>query len=79
MNTLENTTEYLQEDEIDLRELWATVMKYKHEIVKFSAVVTILAFIYALSIPNSYKSSTLLAPQEQSKPSLGGGLAALAV
>jgi len=34
--------------------------------------------IYALSIPNSYKSHTLLAPQEQSKPALGGGLAALA-
>ena len=73
-----NMPEYIQEDEIDLKELWATVMKYKREIVKFSAVVTLLALVYALSIPNSYKSHTLLAPQEQSKPSLGGGLAALA-
>jgi len=79
MDTQEkNTLEYLQEDEIDLRELWATVMKYWREIVKFSAVVTTLALVYALSIPNSYKSHTLLAPQEQSKPALGGGLAALA-
>jgi uncharacterized protein involved in exopolysaccharide biosynthesis len=78
MDGQENTSEYLQEDEIDLRELWATVMKYKYEIVIFSAVVTFLALIYALSIPNSYKSHTLLAPQEQTKPSLGGGLAALA-
>ena len=74
----QNTSEYLQEDEIDLRELWATVMKYKREIVKLSAVVTLLALVYAMSIPNSYKSYTLLIPQEQSKPALGGGLAALA-
>ena len=73
-----NMPEYLQEDEIDLRELWATVMKYKREIIKFSAGVTLIALIYALSIPNSYQSYALLAPQEQSKPSLGGGLAALA-
>jgi len=78
MPVQENTPEYLQEDEIDLRELWATVMKHKLAIIKFSAGVTFLAFIYALSIPNSYKSYTLLVPQEQSKPSLGGGLAALA-
>ena len=78
MQVQENMPEYLQEDEIDLRELWATVMKHKLAIIKFSAGVTFLAFIYALSIPNSYKSYTLLVPQEQSKPSLGGGLAALA-
>lgn len=78
MNNQEITPEYLQEDEIDLRELWATVMKYKREIIKLSVVVTLLALVYAMSIPNSYKSYTLLTPQEQSKPSLGGGLAALA-
>lgn len=78
MNIQENTPEYLQEDEIDLRELWATLMKYKREIVKLSAIVTLLALIYAMSIPNSYKSYALLIPQEQSKPSLSGGLSALA-
>ncbi len=78
MDNQENRLECLQEDEIDLRELWATVMKYKREIVKFSAVITLLALVYALSIPNSYKSHTLLSPQEQAKPSLGGELAALA-
>lgn len=78
MNNQENTFEYAQEDEIDLRELWATITKYKREILIFSVGVTLIAFFYALSIPNSYKSSTLLVPQEQSKPALGGGLAALA-
>jgi len=78
MNNQENTHEYAQEDEIDLKELWATISKYKREIIKFSFGITLIAFFYALSIPNSYKSSTLLVPQEQSKPALGGGLAALA-
>jgi len=73
-----NTPEYFHEDEIDLRELWATVMRYKKHIIALTAVVTFAALIYALSIPNSYKSYTLLSPQEQSGQSVGGGLAALA-
>jgi len=73
-----NTPEYFHEDEIDLRELWATVMRYKKHIIAFTAVVTFAALVYALSIPNSYKSYTLLSPQEQSGQSVGGGLAALA-
>jgi len=77
-NQQSDVVEYLQEDEIDLRELWATLMKYKKKIAIFTVVVTLLALIYALSIPNSYKSTTLLVPQEQSKPAIAGELAALA-
>ncbi len=67
----------IEEDEIDLRELWVTITKNKFKIILFSFFVTTITIIYTLSIPNSYKSSVLLAPQEQSKPSLGG-LASLA-
>lgn len=73
-----NNTQYIEEDEIDLRELWATIMRYKFKIVAFSFVVTVFAILFALSKPNSYTSSTFLAPQEQAKASMGGGLAALA-
>jgi len=73
-----NNTQYIEEDEIDLRELWATIMRYKFKIAAFSFVVTVFAILFALSKPNSYTSSTLLAPQEQAKASMGGGLAALA-
>ena len=75
MNT--NNQNCIEEDEIDLRELWATITKHKFKIIFFSFFVTTLTIIYSLSIPNSYKSFVLLAPQEQSKPSLGG-LASLA-
>lgn len=68
----------LQEDEIDLKELAKTIGKYKWKILFFSILVTGLAVVFALSKPNEYESSTLLMPQENAKPSLGGGLAALA-
>ena len=36
------------EDEIDLRELWKTLMESKKFIFLFTSLVTILAVIYAL-------------------------------
>ncbi|MBD3840924.1 MAG: hypothetical protein IE909_03390 [Campylobacterales bacterium] len=68
---------YLQEDEIDLKELFGTIWKNKFKIAFFSFVVTSLTVAYTLSIPNSYTSSTTLVPQASAKPSLGG-LGALA-
>ena len=68
---------YIEEDEIDLRELFLTIWKNKIKIIIFTFLVTSLSIIYALSIPNSYKSTTLLVSQTQAKPSLGG-LGALA-
>ena len=69
--------EYTQEDEIDLRELWVTLLKYKYKIVIFTIVVTFFGLVYTLSLPNSYKSYTLLAPQETKTPSIAGELAAM--
>ncbi len=69
--------EYTQEDEIDLRELWVTLLKYKYKIAIFTIVVTFFGLVYTLSLPNSYKSYTLLAPQETTTPSLAGELAAM--
>ncbi len=76
-NTNTTYNNHIEEDEIDLRELWQTIMKHKFKIIFFSFFITLLTLIYALSLPNSYKSAVLLSPQEQAKPSLGG-LASLA-
>lgn len=70
-------TQYIEEDEIDLKELFSTIWKNKFKIAFFTFVVTSLTIAYTLSIPNSYSSSTSLVPQTQAKPSLGG-LGALA-
>lgn len=73
-----NTTNCIEEDEIDLRELFATIWANKYKIAIFTFIVTLLVLIYALKIPNEYKSSTILAPQGQSKNSSLGGLSSLA-
>ena len=68
----------VEEDEIDLRELFATIWKHKIFLFAFVFIVTSLAIVYTLSIPNQYKVYTKLAPQEQSKSVSLGGLGALA-
>jgi LPS O-antigen subunit length determinant protein (WzzB/FepE family) len=67
-----------EEDEIDLRELFSTIWKHKIFLFLFVSIVTFLAIIYVLALPNEYKVKTILAPQEQSKSLSLGGLGALA-
>jgi uncharacterized protein involved in exopolysaccharide biosynthesis len=62
------------DDEIDLLELWRALMRGKWIIIGFTAVFAIASVFYALSLPNMYKSTAVLAPAESS----GGGLGALA-
>lgn len=70
-------TQMIQEDEIDLKELFGTIAKNRYKIVLFTFVATLLSVIYTLSLPNSYTSSTILTLQTKSKSSLSG-LGALA-
>jgi len=71
-------TNYIEEDEIDLKQLFNTILKNKFKIISITFIITSLTILYTLTIPNSYKSSIILAPQEQSKGSSLGGLSALA-
>lgn len=70
------------DDEIDLRELFAVIWQGKWIIIAVTAVFAVASVLYALSLPNIYKSEALLAPaSEQQGSSLSGqlgGLAALA-
>jgi len=72
---------YIEEDEIDLRELWQTILKGKKIIVRVVIIIVSMTLLYALKSPNIYKSEVVLIPTaEASGPSLGGlgGLAAMA-
>jgi len=71
---------YIQEeDEINLKELFNTILKYKYKIVIFSFIVTLITICYVLSIPNSYKSEIILYSPNEAKASRGlAGLASLA-
>ncbi|MCU4677328.1 Wzz/FepE/Etk N-terminal domain-containing protein [Catenovulum sp. 2E275] len=73
------------DDEIDLRELWNVIWAGKFKIIAITAVFAVASVIYALSLPNMYKSQMVLAPaQTDNKGGLGGlaaqygGLAAMA-
>lgn len=55
---------YDPEDEIDLRDLFATIWQGKWLIAAFIIVGSTLAAGYAFLQPNTYKSETLLAPAE---------------
>ena len=68
---------YIEEDEIDLRELFAVIWKNRWKIFLFSFIITNLTIAYTLTKPNIYKSEIILIPQEQKSPSMGG-LGALA-
>ena len=51
---------YVEEDEIDLRELFATIFKYKYSIILITILVSLLAAGYAYYKPNIYKATTTL-------------------
>lgn len=77
------TTEIQQSsDEIDLRELFSAIWQGKWLIAAVTSVFTIVAVVYALGLPNVYKSEVLLAPVADEGglkiPGQLGGLAALA-
>lgn len=58
---MNNTNNYaVQEDEIDLRELFKTLVKHKIKIVLITLAVTISAVIYALSAPKVYEAKAIL-------------------
>lgn len=65
----------VQDDEIDLRELFSVIWQGKWLIIAITAVFAIGAVIFAIKQPNIYKSEALLAPASEEQ---GGGLSALA-
>ena len=77
MNTTQECQNMLEEDEIDLRELWQTIKEGKKTIFLTMFVVVTLTFVYVLATPNSYKSEAVLMPSAQDSGSSLGGLGGL--
>ena len=65
------------DDEIDLRELFGVLWAGKIKIIAITAVFAIASVIYALSVPNQYKATALLAPAKSDGGGLSGGLGQL--
>ena len=68
----------IEEDEIDLRELFATIVAGKKLIFSMTLFIVSLTLIYALKLPNTYTSSAVLIPTESDKSASLGGLGGLA-
>jgi len=64
------------DDEIDLRELWNVIWQGKWIIIATTTVFAIAAVIYALSLPNIYKSTATLIPTTGEEQSGAAALAA---
>ncbi|NWN91379.1 LPS O-antigen length regulator [Marinobacter adhaerens] len=71
---------YYPDDEIDLRELFATLWRGKWIIILFTIVFAAAGVFYALSKPNIYQASVLMAPaqNEEAGPNISGQLGGLA-
>lgn len=84
LQQLTKNRERQQDDEIDLAELWGAIWAGKWIIIAITSLFAVASVLYALSLPNIYKSEALLAPAEQQSGGLGGmasqlgGLASLA-
>ena len=65
------------DDEIDLRELFGVLWAGKIKIIAITAVFAIASVIYALSVPNQYKATALLAPVQSDGGGLSGALGQL--
>ena len=65
------------DDEIDLRELFAVLWAGKIKIIFITAIFAVASVIYALSVPNQYKATALLAPAQSDGGGLSGALGQL--
>lgn len=79
---LQNTQN--QDDEIDLAELWRAIWAGKFTIIIISLIFAVASVFFALSKPDIYKASVILAPASEDRGGLGGmagqlgGLASMA-
>lgn len=79
-----NARDNQYDDEIDLRELFGVLWAGKIMIIAVTALFAVGSVFYALSIPNQYKATALLAPAQSGGSGLSsalgqlGGLASLA-
>jgi uncharacterized protein involved in exopolysaccharide biosynthesis len=70
----QNQIATVYDDEIDLKELFSVIWAAKKLILAITSVFAVVSVIYALSLPNQFKASALLAPAQQQSGGLSGAL-----
>jgi len=74
-NNVQNDTRY--DDEIDLIELFGVLWAGIKKIIAVTAMFAFLSVMYALSVPNQYKATAILAPAQSDSSGLSGALGQL--
>ena len=74
-NNVQNDNQY--DDEIDLKELFDALWAGRKKIIFITALFALISVIYAFSLPDQYKATTLLAPAKSSDGSLSSALGQL--
>jgi len=74
-NNIQNDIQY--DDEIDLRELFDVLWAGSRKIIAITVVFAFVSVIYALSLPNQYNATSLLAPAQSDNSDLSGALGQL--
>lgn len=69
----------IEEDEIDLKEIFRTLGKHKKKILFVTLLFTLLAVIYAYITPNLYSASTSIELSEKQKGMQSGDILSLAM
>ena len=79
----ENITSSALDDEIDLRKLFGVLWSGKFKIIVITTIFAVGSVFYALSVPNQYKATALLAPADSDGSGLSdvlgqlGGMASI--
>jgi len=79
LNSKEFTNNQIEEDEIDLKELFATIYKYKYSILLITIITTLIAGVYIYFKPNIYRAEATIEVSSKSKPSFGDDLLSAAL
>ena len=74
-NNVQTDAQY--DEGIDLRELFGILWAGSKKIIVITAVFAFISVIYALSLPNQYKATVLLAPAQSDNSNLSGALSQL--
>lgn len=74
-NQIKNQPNTQYDDEIDLREIFATLWAGKWIITGITTGFAVVAVVVALMLPNQYKSTAVLAPAQSGSSAMMAGLA----
>ena len=74
-NNTQNDTQY--DDQVDLKELFGVLWVGRKKIIAITALFAFISVLFALSLPNQYKATALLAPAQSESSVLSGAMGQL--